>query len=227
MATLSGVRTRIASKLSDGELVRPSSAQITAAINSTIDYYERRYFWFQQGTDTLTTSSDSYFIYDSDLPSDFEFQQHPNALVLQKNSYFYPIHHVEPIKFDLMRNTVSNSYPQYYTYRSSNIELYPTPDEAYSVNLYYFKNFSDLSGDTETNVFLDNAERLVEYKTMLDLLEDYKDDDRRIPTYQKKVKDEERNIYNETYNRTCTGELSTENIAKYDFMNDYFFRRNY
>jgi hypothetical protein len=230
MATLSEMRTKIAGKLSDGELLRPTSSQIDDAINSTIDYYERRYFWFQEAKDTITTNSDSTvakYIQDSELPSDFEFQQHPNSLVLQKNNYYFPLDHVQPRKYDLLQNDVTTSYPQVYTFRDGQIELFPTPDQQYTINLYYYKTFADLSSDSDTNDFLTNAERLIEYKTMLDLLEDYKDDDKRVPIYMQKVKDEEENVYNETYNRTSTGKLSTENIAEYGDNFNYFYRRNY
>lgn len=227
MTELSVIRDRIASKLTDGELVRPTSAQITQAINATIDYYENRYFWFQQGFSALTTVDGDPVL--SGIPADFKFQQHPNSLVLLKNNYRYPLEHITPIEFDQVTNDISESFPRFYTYRTGAFELYPTPDDAYTVNLYYWKSFADLVADTDENDFTIYAERLIEYKSMLDLLEDYLPEDDRIMIYRTKVKDELDTIENETYNRLSTGRLTTENIAEYDNTagDYYYYYRNY
>lgn len=224
MATLSELRTRIANKLSDGTLLRPDAAQIDQAINAAINFYENKYFWFQQGFAALSTVVGNAEL--TGVPSDFKFQTHPNSLVLLKNNFRYTLQHITPIELDQLSNDISNSFPAFYTYRTATIELYPLPDEIYTVNLYYYKSFPDLVSNGDSNDFTNNAERLIEYKTLLDLIGDYKPEDERYVLYTAKVKEEYNEIENETYNRTSTGRLTTENIAEQG-GGSYYYRRNY
>lgn len=225
MATLSQLRTRIAAKLSDGTLLRPDATEIDQAVNAAIDFYENKYFWFQEALAALSTIVDDPIL--GGIPSDFKFQQHPNSLVLLNNNFRYPLQHVTPIELDQLSNDVSTGLPSVYTYRTGQFELYQIPQEIYTVNLYYYKTYADLVADGDSNDFTTKAERLIEYKTLLDLIGDYKPEDERYILYTAKVKEEYDIIENETYNRTSTGRLTTENIAEYSSGNYYNHRRNY
>lgn len=224
MANLSQLRTRIAAKLSDGTLLRPNAAEIDQAVNAAINFYENKYFWFQEGFAALTTTAGVATL--STLPTDFKFQQHPNSLVLLNNNFRYELQHITGAELDAVSNDVSNQLPRFYTYRVGQFEVEPLPDQVYTVNLYYYKSYVDLVDDTDTNDFTNNAERLIEYKTLLDLIGDYKPEDSRYALYTQKVKEEFNEIENETYNRTSTGRISTENIIGNDNHN-YYSRRNF
>lgn len=226
MATLSGLNTLISGKIADGDLVEPTSDQIDAQINSSIDFYESDYFYFQEGDSALTAVIDDRVL--GGVPSDFKFQEHPNSLVLVKNNFHTPLTHITPIEFDQIRNDVSNGPPRFYTYRVDQIELSPIPDETYTINLYYYKSYADLTGDN-SNDFTEKTPRLIEYKTLADLLRDYRSDEERALRYDVKVETEYNKIKTDTYNRTSTGVLTTENIAEYDGsgVNNFYSRRNY
>ena len=225
MATLSELRTRIANKLSDGQLLRPNSAQIDQAVNAAIDFYENKYFWFQEALAALTTVASNGTL--SGVPTDFKYQTHPNSLVLLKNNYRYELEHIPASQFDAIANDISEGLPRYYTYRNGAFEITPLPDDAYTVNLYYYKSYVDLVDDADENDFTTYTTRLIEYKTLLDLIEDYKPEDERQATYSRKVQEEFTNISNETYSRTATGKIVGENIAEYDDAQFYYYRRNY
>lgn len=224
MATLSALRTRLANKLSDGQLLRPTSAQIDQAVNASIDFYENRYFWFQEALEALTTVAGNGTL--TGVPADFKYQAHPNSLVLLKNNYRYELQAISPVEFDAIANDIDNGLPKYYTYRNGAFEITPLPDAVYTVNLYYYKSYVDLVADGDNNDFTNYATRLIEYKTLLDLIEDYKPEDTRQATYKIKLKEEYDTIDNETYNRTATGKITPENIVDYDDR-QYYYRRNY
>ena len=78
MATLSGLRTLISNKLADGDLIDPTSAQIDAQINSTIEYYETDAFWFNETIATLSTTVGNPVL--SGVPADFKQEILPNGL---------------------------------------------------------------------------------------------------------------------------------------------------
>ena len=211
MATLSELRTRIANKLSDGDLIDPTSAQIDQAINYTIDYYETDKFWFSEEIANLTTTVNDPIL--ASIPSDFKQEIMPNGLVVIQGQVRFPLIKLTPLEYDTL-NVEGQGLPRWYTYRKGQFELYNYPDQAYSINLFYRKTYADLSADDDENDFTNNATRLIEYKTLADLFADYRANDPRSDRYEQKAHDEFIKIKRETNNRTVTGFLTTENIVE-------------
>lgn len=223
MATLSELRTLISNKLADGDLVDPTAAQITAQINSTIAYYQREPFWFNEDIATLTTTADNAVL--SGIPSDFGQEITQNALVVKNNGLTYPLTKITPLEYSSIYSDNAKGLPGYYTYRDSQFELFLIPDQAYTIYLYYRKKYTALSADGDSNDFTNNAERLIEYKTLADLLRDYRADEERAAIYDARVEQEYKNIMQQTYDRTTTGLLTTENIVGNDYR-PYDYRYN-
>ncbi len=222
MVTLSALRTRIASKLSNDSLVSPTATQIDTAINGTIDYYENDYFWFQQGTSELSTVAGTPTL--TGLPSDFYYQRHPNSFVLEKDNRFFELIYITPQQYDRMADTNSSSTPRFYTYRDDVFEIYPFPDAVYTVNLYYYKSYVDLTSN-DSNDFTINAVRLIEDKTLGDLFLDYRGDPESAKSYFSKAKDEYKRIKRQTYNRVARGKIVQESII--DSYPDYRYHPYY
>jgi len=218
MATLSGLRTLISNKLADGDLIDPTSAQIDAQINSTIEYYETDAFWFSEEIAALSTTAGNAVL--GSIPSDFKQIIIPNGLTIIDGQVHYPLKKLTPLQYESRFVDSSESRPQGYTFRKGQIEFLHIPDRVYTVNLFYRKTYADLSGDTDTNDFATNAARLVEYKTLADLLRDYRSDEERAERYDRRVEVEYNKIKKETNNRTVTGLLTTENIV--DGSNSYY-----
>ena len=213
MATLAQIRDRVLSKLDDGAVQRPDSAQVTAQINSTIDFYENSAFWFTQEIVTLQTTAGNRVL--SGIPSDFKMVIEPNALVIIQGNIRYPLRHVTTLKFDTL-DVDAQGRPVWYTYRDGNFELYYIPDRVYDVRLFYRKTYADLAANTDTNDFTNLAPRLIEYRTLADLLLDFREDDPRGTRYLARANEELNQIKRETYNRTSTGDLSVETIVEPD-----------
>jgi hypothetical protein len=222
MATLSGLRTLISNKLTDGDLIDPSSAQIDAQINSTIDYYESDSFWFNEAIASLSTTADNAVL--GSIPSDFRQEIMPNGLTLIDNSLHYPLKKMTPLEYESVFDDNSKGRSVGYTYRKGQFELWFIPDAVYTVKLYYRKSYSDLSADGDNNDFTNYAARLIEYKTIADLLRDYRGNSERAMMYDVRVEDEYKRTKRETDNRTSTGYLTTENIVdscSYAYNNYY------
>lgn len=210
MATLSELRTRIARKLADGNLVDPTSAEIDAQINSTIDYYETDKFWFSEDRASITLTVGSAVV--PDIPSDFKQIIEPNGVVVLENQVRYPLIHLTPLEYDTI-NVDGIGLPRGYTYRDGQFLLWYYPDQAYTLFLFYRKTYADLVNDSDSNDFTTHAERLIEYKTLANLSMDYRFDPARAERYERQSLDEFNKIKRETYNRTATGSLLTENIV--------------
>lgn len=222
MASLSDIRTRIQAKLDDGSLQRPNASEIDAQINSTIEYYENNAFWFTQAQAVLTTTVDDEVL--GPVPSDFKMLVEPNPLVIEDGGVLYPLAHITSLDYDTL-DVSARGRPCWFTYRNGQIELYFIPSQVYTVYLNYRKRYADLVNDSDENDFTNYADRLIEYRTLADLLYDYREDFERGAIYQGRADEELRQIKMETYNRTATGNLSTENIV--DATGAHFFGNYY
>jgi hypothetical protein len=216
VATLAELRDKILSKLDDGDIQRPSASQVAAQINSTIKFYENKPFWFTQEKITLTTTAGSRVL--TGVPDDFKQTREPNALVIIQNDMPYPLQHITPLAYDTY-DVGAQGIPTLYTYRDGEFQLYYIPDQEYDINLYYEKRFDDLVDDADTNGFTLYAERLIEYRTLADLLADYREDFERANLYFQRADEEKKQILTETYKRTSTGNLSTECIVDDNIIN--------
>lgn len=212
MATLSDLRTLIQNKIADGSVVEPTASQIDDQINSTIEYYETDAFWFSEDIATLTTVAGDPVL---DISSVTDFYQpiDPNTLTVIEGQVHYPLVKYTPLQYESIFIDNALGLPRAYTYRRGQFELWYTPDKVYNVELFYRKKYANLVNDGDSNDFTNNAARLIEYKTIADILLDYRSDDSRGVLYNARVKEEYLKIRNQTYSRNVTGYLTTENIV--------------
>lgn len=217
MATLGQLKERILSKLDDGDIQHPTTAQVTDQINSTIEYYEVNAFWFSEAISNPTLTIGDAVV---PLPSDFKQLIEPNAVVIVESQVSWPLQHITPLQYDSI-NTEALGLPRYYTFRNGQLELLFFPDKVYVLDLFYRKSFADLDDDADSNDFTNKAARLIEYKTLTDLLRDYRADFERAAVYEQRAEVEFNKIKKETYNRTSTGNLVTENIVSRG--RDYYY----
>src|SRR3990167_9180520 len=133
MATLSELRSRITRKLGNDQVIDPTSAEITQAINSTIDFYETETFWFNQYVATLTATVSNRVI-TTGMPADFKQEVQIDGLTLVYNQVWTPLKHITPFEYDCL-NAEQEGLPYAYTYRDGAFELFPYPDQAYTIRL--------------------------------------------------------------------------------------------
>ncbi|CAB4214569.1 hypothetical protein UFOVP1454_50 [uncultured Caudovirales phage] len=221
MATLSALRTLIANKLSNGNLIDPTSAQIDAQINSTIEYYESDAFWFSETIASLTTTASTAALNISSI-TDFREEIIPNGLTIVNGTVHYPLQKITPLEYESRFIDGALGLPTCYTYRKGQFEFWYTPDQAYTVKLFYRKTYANLSADADYNDFTVYAARLIEYKTLADLLRDYRSDNERAMLYDVRVDAEYNKIKKQTNNRTVTGNLTTENIVDSNYTPFYY-----
>jgi len=222
MATLEQLRNRILAKVSDGTITNPTVAQVNDQINSTIDFFETVPFWFNQDSASLTCTVGNKVL-STGIPTDFLQFKQDNPLVLLDSDVRYSLIHIKNDEFDAL-DVGGSGLPRWFTYRNGEIQLYPYPEQAYQVTLYYIKKYPDLEtpdDDAETNDFLEHASRLIEYKTLADIFRDYRFDEEKAAIYDGgvalkcrggKVAGELEMILNQTSSRTTSGRLTTENI---------------
>lgn len=220
MATLATIRARVLAKLVDagGSIAEPSTSQVTAEINSAIDYYEPESFWFNDeiATGTLTIGSGSVT-----LPNDFCTFIEPSGLTIEISNSRYPLKKITPLAYDSMYSAATRQ-PLYYTYRHQSLLVYPIPSQAYAYRLFYTKSYADLVNDSDTNDFTNYAEFLIEYQTLARCYRDYRSDAESAAVYEIEAGKQLNRIVDQSRARLATGELTTENITRRAFS-DYSY----
>jgi hypothetical protein len=211
MATLATIRTRVLNKLVDagGSIAEPTAAQVTAEINSVIDFYQPEAFWFNETTATGTLTSGSPLV---PIPSDFNQFIEPNALVIEDSNTRYPVLKITPLQYDMMYSG-GNGLPRYFVYRNQAISLYYIPDQNYTYYLYYNKTYSDLVNDDDNNDFTNYAERLIEYRTLAECYLNYRSDPEMEASYGRKASEELNRLVRQSKSRLATGTLTTDDIT--------------
>lgn len=209
MTTLATIRNSVLSKLDDGSIERPTPAQVDAQINSVIRAYSTRNFWFIEDVATLVCTIDNPVL--SGVPSDYNQSVTPNTLTLIDNDIRYPLTFIQPLAYDSMFANAKGR-PSYFTYRNGQFELYFIPIQAYEIKLNYRKTYADLVNDDDSNDFTVNCERLIELKTLSDVLLDYRENTERGVLYAERAQAEFDNVQRNTDGRQASGRLQIENI---------------
>lgn len=131
------------------------STQVKKAVNTTIRHYNRERFQWNSTATVLAAVAGQQTI---PLPSDFilmdrlEYVWNSTALEVKEQD------------FDLIRRVncdLSQGVPQFYAVYGDNIYFANVPDSAYPINCYYVCKYPDLSADSDTSPWLDNAYDLV------------------------------------------------------------------
>lgn len=220
MATLAQIRNQVKAKLAEGggTLAAPTDSQIDAQINSVIQYYAKRVWWFSEDTVTDTLVTDDPNV---PVPDDFgEFIQ-PDALVIEQNNVRWPVEQVTPLQFDSLY-AGGNGLPRWFKYEDGAITLYFAPNTDYTYHLHYRKTYADLVADGDENDFTVYADRLIEYRALGECYRDYRSDAEMSAVHlgpdgsgekSGTVYNELMNIRRQSYNRSATGNLTTESIV--------------
>ena len=206
MANFSELKTDISNYLGESYL----DTQVGDAINRAIRFYQRRRFWFNEESTSITLTASDPVV--PSLPSDFQYEIPDGGLVIVDNQSYYRLRKVGNAEYDA-NNTQGIGRPTMYRNRDSQLEVYFYPDQAYTLNLYYVKNYTALSADGDSNDFTNNAEELIKNKALAYLYETYRKDAEKAVYFRQVAKDELDDLLVESNNRTTTGTLVIEDIT--------------
>ena len=78
------------------------------------------------------------------------------ASIYLDNNKKYPLQYVTPEQAFNMYGSSVTGQPEIYTIVADKIHFYPMPDSTYSIKMYYYKTFSTLVNDSDTNDILTN-----------------------------------------------------------------------
>lgn len=152
MATLGTMRARIADELNRSDI----DSQIDQAIESAIDFYEDKDFWFNEAIATTATVDGTEYY---SVPSDYI---RGTSFVLTVNGTEYTLKKRTNDWINQQKvSTTFKSFPTDYAEYNEQFRLYPVPNGAYTLTIYYSKVLTSISGDSDSNEFTGSAEELI------------------------------------------------------------------
>lgn len=144
--------------------------QIKKAIITAVKFYERKRFYFCESSFTFATvaGQELYTTADAAAIATSPNIERLNGLFfgtripLTKRTWEY----ID----DISTLPVSRSMPEDWAYRELSIRLYPIPDQAYTITAYNVPRLTELSADTDSNAWTNDAEALIRARAKWDLV---------------------------------------------------------
>lgn len=164
MATYLDMQTRIADELDRADL----TVQIKRAIISAVAFYARKKFWFTETSFTFNTVvGQEYYSTPAAIGTS------PNIDILNINVNAGRIE-MQKVAFqdidEISYLATSMSQPTLWAYYASQLRLYPIPSQVWTITAFYTPKLTELSADTDSNAWTNDAEALIRARAKLDLI---------------------------------------------------------
>lgn len=232
VTTFGQIQSRVAARLIDPNSVAVSLANVQQAINDAIFYWKNEKFFFNQKLIQITMdtsaaldgslNSDPFVLGFGNtnsnypnapvLPVDFLYEEPINGFVIPYNHLNYRLLKKPPAQYDAAM-VGGIGLPFIYTFRNGNYEFYFLPNIAYTLNVYYRKDYTPLVNLSDNNDFTNYADKLIEYDAVSRLLADLRLDDERADRFAARAGQEFRTLQSRSAKQNATGELSVESIV--------------
>lgn len=148
--TYGNLQSRIADDLNRTDL----TSQIKENILLAIQHYKGERFWFNETSTTLASVTSQGYV---TAPTDIIRIDHFYITISGRNIEMLP----EDLDSVIGYRPTTNGRPRAFCYYQDRFELDRLADQIYSMPLYYVKELSQLSSDSDTNNWTTNAEDVV------------------------------------------------------------------
>jgi hypothetical protein len=165
VASYLDMQTRIADELDRPDL----TVQIKRAIVSAVRFHERTTFYFTETSFTFATVNGQELYTASDAPA---IATSPSLDRLNAN-YYGTRTPLTKRTWDYLDGistmAISLGQPADWAYRAEAIRLYPVPNGAYTITAYSVPRLTELSSDSDSNAWTNDAEALIRARAKWDL----------------------------------------------------------
>lgn len=156
MATFGEMQANIAGYLGRSDL----TTSIQEAIRRACRHYERELFWFNESEDSFVTVAGTK---NYTLSSSYAYL---SQVIVNQGSNRYQINKED---YEVINSIDTSGYqgqPDWYAERNGIVRLYPVPNATYTASYVYAAKAATLSASADVNVFLQNAEDLIEARAL-------------------------------------------------------------
>lgn len=168
MGTLGDMKARIAD-----ELLRPDlTSRIALAIITAIKHYQRRRFLFNEAMTTFPTVAAQEWYTATDNPAIVSAVQVDRLRILQGTSRLR-MEFMDAGEMDALAvSTGTRGLPLQWAYETQQLRLYPNPDAAYTITMYYVSLLAVPASDGASNGWTDDAEIMIRARSKRTILKD-------------------------------------------------------
>jgi len=209
MATFGELKTKISARLLDVQGTAVSTSDVADAINAAVKFWKKQRFWFNEADASLTMTESDPLI--SGLPTDFQFELPENGFVILDSQMRYPLHKVPAVSYD-MEDIEGDGRPDIYTWKAGSFYVYPYPQDDYTLNVYYIKDYTDLSLDADTNDFTVYADQMIMYEALSRLHGELRQDEKMEAYYSARAQNEFSSLSSFGKRKSGSGQLTIETI---------------
>jgi len=209
MPTFGELKAKVSAKLLDPNHTAISALDVGDALIDSLRYWKQHRFWFNEAHATTTLTYNNPVV--SGIPSDFLYELPDNGFVIEFNNLSYKLAKRKPDEYDFV-SIKGIGLPYIYTWRFGRFEVYFYPNIAYTMHIYYVKDYADFSADGDENDFTTNADRLLYYEALTRLYGEQRQDDQRAAYYRGMVQQEAAGLVTRSNKNVASGRLSIESI---------------
>lgn len=160
MGTLGKLKSRIARELDRDDI----SVEISDAIATAIAHYRAIPFYFNEGRAEMATAAGQL---QYQLPEDYIAIQ---WLMATSNNRDYVLEQDTMRHLEAIRDGSETGSPSKYAIYSQQLEIFPSPDNEYSLMMTYTKELTLSASDSAINGWTEDAEELIRLHAKADLL---------------------------------------------------------
>lgn len=205
MATFVQVTTAVSKKLLDPNNTAVALSDVQDAVNESVAYWKFKRFWFNTVRDSATLTPQVGSI---PLPTNFLVPfLDDGGFEIEYSNARYLLRKLDQTTYDGL--WLGNGYgrPSYYSNLSGTYNVYPLPDQAYTIRRNYLEDYPALTVDGDTNDFLTNANLLIQYWTLAKMFRDNRQDSTMSEAFFNSAQDEYANLSIMTTKSNATGGL--------------------
>ena len=193
MANLGDLSTFISEKLKDDSNTAVPATRVKRAVNDAVIYWKKRgrHLWFNEFEEnvTLTVDNPAFSLSTNTALAVFD----RGGMVITYNQIRYELTKVSTEVFD-HHNIQAPGLPYIWTYRNDGFECYFYPDQAYTLTVRGYKDYSALAtdgtDDSQTNDWMTDGETLIEHEALARLHVEYRQDEKMGALYAQSARDE-------------------------------------
>ncbi len=212
MATFGALQTAVSKRLLDAQNVSVSQQDVATSLNDAIAYWKYKRFWFNETVSSQTLTAQDGTI---PLPADFLIPAYEDAsFIIDYSQQRYPLEKVLSSVYD--GRYMDNGYglPRCYSRVGDSYEVYPLPDQAYTIIVRYLKDYSaiEYSNYNATNDWTDNADRLILLWSCANLIGEIRQDEKMESYFRNAAENEFRNLSAVTNKLNSSGKLTISQL---------------
>jgi len=179
---LGEIQSYISARLIDPNNQSVSLATITQAVNQSIEYYKITRFWFNEVRDSATLTAGNAVI---PLPDNFLFPfSDDDGFAIFYSDTRYPLVKITAQQYDGYFLSNGTGLPRFYARLGNEYHTWWVPDQNYTIQRHYIKDYDALSATSDTNDFTDHASRMICMWTLANLSAELRQDDKMEAYYR-------------------------------------------